>query len=81
MKCQNLFSGKDKKNISKCRLLKILPRVLCINDTDQLYLLSVSSAVITSCNILHISPRKLIFKVNGYTLRFSHHCSQGQQLL
>ena len=28
MKCQNLFSGKNKKNISKCRLLKFLPRVL-----------------------------------------------------
>ena len=28
MKCQILFSGKNKKNISKCRLLKILPRVL-----------------------------------------------------
>ena len=28
MKCQILFSGKNKKNISKCRLLKILPRRL-----------------------------------------------------
>ena len=28
MKCQILFSGKNKKNISKCRLLKFLPRVL-----------------------------------------------------
>ena len=28
MKCHILFSGKNKKNISKCRLLKILPRVL-----------------------------------------------------
>ena len=27
MKDQILFSGKNKKNISKCRLLKILPRV------------------------------------------------------
>ena len=32
MKCQILFSGKNKKNISKCRLLKILPRVLSLND-------------------------------------------------
>ena len=30
MKCQILFSGKNKKNISKCHLLKILPRVLSI---------------------------------------------------
>ena len=28
MKCQNLFSRKNKKNISKCRLLKILRRAL-----------------------------------------------------
>ena len=31
MKCQNLFSGKNKKNISKCHLLNFLPRVLSIN--------------------------------------------------
>ena len=30
MKCQNLFSGKNKKNISICFLLKILPRVLSV---------------------------------------------------
>ena len=30
MKCQILFSGKNKKNISKCLLLKILPRVLSV---------------------------------------------------
>ena len=30
MQCQILFSGKNKKNISKCRLLKILPRVLSV---------------------------------------------------
>ena len=31
MKCQILFSRKNKKNISKCRLLKIFPRVLNVN--------------------------------------------------
>ena len=30
MTCHILFSGKNKKNISKCRLLKILPRVLSV---------------------------------------------------
>ena len=30
MKCHILFSGKNKKNVSKCRLLKILPRVLSV---------------------------------------------------
>ena len=32
MKCQILFSEKNKKNISKCRLLKILPRVLSVKE-------------------------------------------------
>ena len=31
MKCQILFYGKNKKNISIFRLLKVLPRVLSIN--------------------------------------------------
>ena len=30
MKCHILFSGKNNKNISKCHLLKILPRVLSL---------------------------------------------------
>ena len=30
MKCKNLFSGKNKQNISKCCLLKFLPRVLSV---------------------------------------------------
>ena len=40
MKCHILFSGKNKKNISKYRLLKILPRVLSVkhglNRTNKL---------------------------------------------
>ena len=30
MKCQILFSGKNKKHISICRLLKLLPRGLSV---------------------------------------------------
>ena len=38
MKCQNLFSGNNKKNISICCLLKILPRVLSIKiDMKTVY--------------------------------------------
>ena len=33
-KFQNLFSGKNKKNISICHLPKILPRVLSINNLE-----------------------------------------------
>ena len=32
MKCQNLFSGKNKKNITICHLLKILPTELSVNE-------------------------------------------------
>ena len=32
MKCQNLISGKNRKNISICHLLKILPRVLSVKN-------------------------------------------------
>ena len=37
MKCQILFSGKNKNNISKCRLLKILPRVLSVKSKNREY--------------------------------------------
>ena len=32
MKCQILFSGKNKKKITKCSLLKTLPRVLSVKE-------------------------------------------------
>ena len=35
MKCHILFSGKNKKNISNCRLLKILPRVLRVKKKKK----------------------------------------------
>ena len=34
MKCHILFFGKNKKNISKCRLLKIVPRVLTVKLSE-----------------------------------------------
>ena len=38
MKCLLLFFGKNKKNISICHLLKILPRVLSIKTLKILYI-------------------------------------------
>ena len=35
MNCQNLFSGKNNKNISKSHLLKILPRVLWVKFSQS----------------------------------------------
>ena len=37
MKCQNLFSGKNKKNISVCCLLKSLPRMLSAESQFYVY--------------------------------------------
>ena len=37
MKCQILFSGKNKKNISKCCLLKILPNCCTVKGKDTRY--------------------------------------------
>ena len=45
MQCQILFSGKNKKNISKCRLLKILPRVLSVKQAKHHRWLSQKQAV------------------------------------
>ena len=42
MKCQNQFSEKNKKNISMCKLLKILPKVLSVSHMgpDGIYFVS-----------------------------------------
>ena len=38
MKCQTLFSGENKKNISKCRLLKFVPSMLSIEVFYAIFL-------------------------------------------
>ena len=38
MKCQVLFPGKNKKNISKCHLLKILPRMLRVKRNGYTFM-------------------------------------------
>ena len=44
MKRQSLFSGKIKKNISKCCLLKFLPNMLSINLKCILYHMPIGKA-------------------------------------
>ena len=46
MKCHILFAEKNKKNISKCRLLKILPRVLSVKKPHLLLSFSQSDCLI-----------------------------------
>ena len=43
MKCQILFPGKNKKNISMCHLMKILPRVLSVKANVVLPMLILIS--------------------------------------
>ena len=63
MKCQILFSGKNKKNISKCRLLKILPRVLSVNFFIQvLYRYALNK----TCHVSHSNHLKSFFCINPY---------------
>ena len=52
MKCQNLFSEKNKTNISVCCLLKIFPRVLSVNQRQSRFdrdSVSLKSAI-QNCN-------------------------------
>ena len=50
MKCHILFSEKNKKNISKRRLLKFLPRVLSVKGKQfRRYFLKVNKNVIDGC--------------------------------
>ena len=52
MKCQILFSGsgKNKKNISKCRLLEILPRVLSVTPFSVCQLFYHNSLYSFACS-------------------------------
>ena len=57
MKCQNPFSGKNKKNISNCCLLKFLPSKLSINQfPDEIpgmkrRMITISSTNLASRNL------------------------------
>ena len=57
MKCQNLFSEKNKKNISKCHLLKILLRVLRVNFLYYLQYLVETSQIYTRINVSYLLPK------------------------
>ena len=52
MKCQILFHEKIKKNISKCFLLKILPRVLSVKRSYFLKKVSNNETICMKCQIL-----------------------------
>ena len=59
MKCHILFSEKNKKNISKCRLLKILPRVLSVKTKRTVFVSSYfKSLYFAKCFISLMSKTK-----------------------
>ena len=63
MKCQILILEKNKKNISKCRLLKILPRVLSVIWAS--YDETESAVFILVCACVHACVRALCISSCG----------------
>ena len=64
MKCQLLFSGKNKKNISICRLLKKLPSMLNIN-------IGTVSGMSKQCNPDQI-PQNVAFDLGLHCAPLTH---------
>ena len=60
MKCQHLFSGKNKKNILKCRLLKLLSSMLSEVPGPRFAHLSKTGITYMQmpCNILPVLPQE-----------------------
>ena len=59
MKCQILFSGKNKKNILKCRLLQILPRVLSVNINNNWSLNDIHINIIKHAMLIKLLTLKM----------------------
>ena len=76
IKCQNLFSGKNKKNVSVCHLLKILPSMLSIKS--QFYVYSSLRHLLWN-GIFFLTCLDTI-KANHMTC-FPHSCTATQKVL
>ena len=64
MNYQSLFSGKNKKNISNCRLLKILPSMLCVKsglNQNDIYKSSFFPVSLKNRNCIPILP--ILFEI------------------
>ena len=59
MKCQILIPGKNKKNIHKCSLLKILPRVLSVKYINTYLYINSLPLSKTVANEIRIFQRKI----------------------
>ena len=70
MKCQILFSGKNKKNISKCCLLKFLSRVLSVNEPSHCIYIYIHTIVVARLT-RSVSPYiQEVLSLTGYILAF-----------
>ena len=83
--CQILFYGKIRKNVSICRLLKILPSVLSIKETGHTKLIfhpltRETTFVTTSClySYTHKAPseKRSALKKKKKKKKNSSHCEQ-----
>ena len=70
MKCQNMFFGENKKNISKCCLLKFLPRVLSDKSRFSHALVQISNTGNGNRDRIIISKNKSINKMQRSTNPF-----------
>ena len=59
MKCRILFSGKNKKNVSICLLLKILSRVLRVNTYIKALITTAADDVLIILYLLLFSEDKI----------------------
>ena len=62
MKCRSLFSGKNKKIISKCHLLKFLPNMLLVKQQSVIlfmlrFTIKVNSFSVMVCSCLDVLVR------------------------
>ena len=62
----NLFSVKNQKNISKCRLPKILPRVL--STKIMVHILLQGNNLISEALFINMKEKNLVFKSNYWLL-------------
>ena len=86
MKYQTLFSGNNKKNISKCRLLKILPRVLSFKHARSIVTVpfspfhSICDLQAIECSHEVSDPWHLSHRSQVFRCHFSFNARKGTYL-
>ena len=63
MKCQILFSGKNRKNISKCHLLKFLPGMQGVKMLNKILTDNILVSFLLSCAFQYILVSKIRYQL------------------